>query len=136
MESKADFSTKKGAQIKSHKKKKFTSTDWAGYLFSTPLVIGVLVFSIYPMFGALVLSFQKSDSSFGGEWTGLSNYKFVFSDSVFWKSLYNTVYIGGLAVVLGVSFSFILATLMIIFLGLSGEIFSKEFIFFQMSFLL
>lgn len=95
----------------SNKRKFFTSTDLAGYVFSAPLVIGVLVFAIYPMVGALILSFQKALSSFGGEWTGLSNYKIVFTDSIFWKSLYNTLYMGFFAVVLGVSLSFILATL-------------------------
>jgi len=110
METKTNLSMKKNVEIRPNKKRKFTSTDWAGYMFSAPLVIGVLVFAIYPMIGALVLSFQKSASSFGGEWIGLSNYKFVISDSIFWKSLYNTVYMGVLAVILGVSFSFILAT--------------------------
>lgn len=98
------------AEAKRLKKKIFTPTDWAGFVFSAPLVIGVLVFAIYPMFGALVLSFQKSTSSFGGTWTGLANYKFVLTDSVFWKSLYNTTYMGVLSVVLGVALSFILAT--------------------------
>ncbi|MBW8348252.1 sugar ABC transporter permease [Bacillus sp. IITD106] len=110
METKTGLSMKKSVQIKPRKKKKLTSTDWAGYIFSAPLVIGVLVFAIYPMIGALVLSFQKSASSFGGEWIGFSNYKHVLSDSIFWKSLYNTVYMGVLAVVLGVAASFILAT--------------------------
>jgi len=110
METKTGLSMKKSVQIKPRKKKKLTSTDWAGYIFSAPLVIGVLVFAIYPMIGALVLSFQKSASSFGGEWIGFSNYKHVLSDSIFWKSLYNTVYMGELAVVLGVAASFILAT--------------------------
>ncbi|MBS4220418.1 sugar ABC transporter permease [Bacillus sp. FJAT-49711] len=110
METKTGLSMKKSVRINPRKKKKLTSTDWAGYMFSAPLVVGVLVFAIYPMIGALVLSFQKSASSFGGEWTGLSNYKHVLSDSIFWKSLYNTVYMGALAVVLGVAASFILAT--------------------------
>lgn len=100
----------KETQQQTYKKKFFTSTDWAGYLFSAPLVIGVLVFAIYPMVGALLLSFQKSSSSFGGAWVGLSNYKIVLADKLFWKSLYNTVYMGFFAVVLGVSLSFILAT--------------------------
>jgi len=106
------MSIKEGhASKKLNKKKLFTSTDIAGYVFSAPLVIGVLVFAIYPMVGALILSFQKALSSFGGEWVGLSNYETVLTDSMFWKSLYNTLYMGVLSVVLGVSLSFILATL-------------------------
>lgn len=106
------MSIKEGhASKKLNKKKLFTSTDIAGYVFSAPLVIGVLVFAIYPMVGALVLSFQKALTSFGGEWVGLSNYETVLTDSMFWKSLYNTLYMGVLSVALGVSLSFILATL-------------------------
>jgi len=106
------MSIKEGhASRKLNKKKLFSSTDIAGYVFSAPLVIGVLVFAIYPMVGALVLSFQKALTSFGGEWVGLSNYETVLTDSMFWKSLYNTLYMGVLSVALGVSLSFILATL-------------------------
>lgn len=93
------------------RKRFFTSKDIAGYLFSAPLVIGVLAFAIYPMVGALVLSFQRSTTSFGGEWVGFNNYRFVLTDTIFWKSLYNTLYMGVLSVLLGVSLSFILATL-------------------------
>lgn len=110
MEMKTEYS-KRDVQLKPNKRKKLKSTDWAGFAFSAPLVIGVFVFAIYPMIGALVLSFQKSATSFGGDWVGINNYKLVLTDSMFWKSLYNTLYMGALAVVLGVSLSFILATL-------------------------
>ncbi|KKI92490.1 ABC transporter permease [Bacillus sp. SA1-12] len=93
------------------RKKFFTRRDWAGYLFSAPLLIGIIVFSIYPMIGALILSFKKSSQSYSGEWAGLSNYKYVLTDSLFWKSVYNTFYMGVLSVILGVSLSFILASL-------------------------
>lgn len=106
------MSTKGGALSKTlNKKKRLTSTDIAGFAFSAPLVVGILVFAIYPMVGALILSFQKASTSFGGSWNGLSNYQTVLTDPMFWKSLYNTLYMGLLAVVLGVALSFILATL-------------------------
>lgn len=107
----AEYSTKKNSVLKPRRKKFLTKQDWAGYAFSAPLVIGVLVFAIYPMIGALILSFKKSAASFGGEWIGLANYKYVLTDSIFWNSLYNTAYMGVLSVGLGVSLSFILATL-------------------------
>ncbi|MFC0470400.1 carbohydrate ABC transporter permease [Halalkalibacter kiskunsagensis] len=93
-----------------NKKKFLTSRDWAGFLFSAPLLIGILAFSIYPMFGALVLSFKRGQS-YEGAWVGISNYSYVLSDSLFWRSIYNTFYMGILAVVLGVASSFILASL-------------------------
>ncbi|WP_347834619.1 sugar ABC transporter permease [Gracilibacillus sp. JCM 18860] len=93
------------------KKKLLSSRDWAGLLFSTPLLIGIFGFAIYPMIAALVMSFQQTANSLTGEWVGLKNYQYVLTDSMFWKSIFNTLYMGILSVILGVSLSFILATL-------------------------
>lgn len=92
------------------KKKFLTSRDRAGLILSAPLLIGIFGFAIYPMVAALIMSFQRT-SSLSGEWVGLKNYSYVLTDSMFWKSIYNTFYMGILSVVLGVSLSFILATL-------------------------
>lgn len=92
-------------------RKKFLSRkDWNGYLFVAPLVIGVLGFAIYPMVAALLMSFQKTNG-LAGSWVGLDNYSRVLSDSTFWDSLVNTLYMGVLSVVLGIWLSFILASL-------------------------
>ncbi len=80
-------------------------------MFSTPLIIGVLVFAIYPMIAALFMSFRRASTSFGGDWIGLDNYRYIVSDSLFWQALGNTLYMGVLSVILGVSLSFILASL-------------------------
>ncbi len=63
------------------------------------------------MIAALVMSFQQTANSLTGEWVGLKNYQYVLTDSMFWKSIFNTLYMGILSVILGVSLSFILATL-------------------------
>ncbi|MDC3418036.1 carbohydrate ABC transporter permease [Aquibacillus salsiterrae] len=93
------------------KKKLFTSKDWAGYVFSAPLLIGILGFAIYPMVAAFIMSFQKTSNSLVGEWVGISNYVYVLTDQIFWQSIYNTFYMGILSVVLGVILSFVLASL-------------------------
>ncbi|WP_213585477.1 carbohydrate ABC transporter permease [Paenibacillus sp. J2TS4] len=83
-----------------------------GYLFSTPLIIGVLAFAIYPMFAALYMSFlQTGGSAMSGTWVGASNYEYVMKDPIFWQSLYNTFYMGIFSVILGIGLSFILASL-------------------------
>ncbi|TDQ41238.1 carbohydrate ABC transporter permease [Aureibacillus halotolerans] len=81
-------------------------TDWVGWIFSLPLLIGILGFAVYPMVYSLFMSFLQN-----GEWVGLKNYSYVVNDTMFWKSLWNTLYMGMLSVILGVSLSFILATL-------------------------
>ncbi|WP_212977442.1 carbohydrate ABC transporter permease [Paenibacillus azoreducens] len=83
-----------------------------GYLFSAPLIIGVLAFAVYPMIAALIMSFhQTSGLSITGKWVGVSNYSYVLSDSLFWQALTNTFFIGVWSVLLGIVLSFVLASL-------------------------
>lgn len=94
-----------------HRKRRFfTRNDWTGFLFVSPLVIGIATFALYPMTAALLMSFQKT-YGFLGTWVGLANYKIVLTDGSFWSSLYNTIYMGLLSVILGIGLSFILASL-------------------------
>ncbi|GGE03076.1 carbohydrate ABC transporter permease [Paenibacillus nasutitermitis] len=94
-----------------HRIDKAIRKNAVGYLFMLPLIVGIVVFSIYPMINAFILSMHRSASGTGGDWVGWANYEFVIADSSFWKSLYNTLYMGALSVLSGVVFSFILATL-------------------------
>ncbi|MFD2329312.1 carbohydrate ABC transporter permease [Cohnella sp. GCM10020058] len=57
-----------------------------GYLFLLPSCVLFAVFMFTPIFRGLQLSFQQWTVS-GYEWVGFSNYKTVFSDAFFWKSL-------------------------------------------------
>lgn len=98
------------ARTTSSKKRFLARNDWTGFLFVSPLIIGVATFAIYPMIAALLMSFQKT-YGFLGTWVGLDNYQTILTDEAFWKSLYNTIYMGILSVVLGIGLSFILASL-------------------------
>ncbi len=63
----------------------------AAYGFLTP-TFGLLgLFVLFPMVGALLLSFQKTDGFGGGTFNGLDNYRTLVSDSLFWRSALNTV---------------------------------------------
>ncbi|GIP37173.1 sugar ABC transporter permease [Paenibacillus sp. J31TS4] len=94
------------------KKKWMTRNDWMGYAFSAPLIIGVLAFAIYPMFAALYMSFhQTNGTSLTGKWVGTNNYSYALSDPIFWQAIKNTIYMGVFSVILGIGFSFILASL-------------------------
>lgn len=108
----ANVKTDTPLEPKVKRKRRFTRNDWMGYLFSAPLIIGVLAFAIYPMIAALIMSFhQTSGLSIGGTWVGLNNYDYVLSDSLFWQALTNTLFIGIWSVLLGIALSFILASL-------------------------
>ncbi|WP_420832368.1 carbohydrate ABC transporter permease [Paenibacillus humicola] len=94
------------------RKKWIGRNDLMGFAFVSPLVAGILAFAVYPMVSALYLSFQQtSGASLAGKWVGLSNYNYVFNDPIFWKSLYNTFYMGVLSVVFGIFVSFVLASM-------------------------
>ena len=62
----------------------------AGYLFMAPFLLFFFGFVVYPMFMCIFTSFF--DATMGREdiFIGLSNYKELFSDPVFWIALKNT----------------------------------------------
>jgi lactose/L-arabinose transport system permease protein len=62
------------------------------YLFLAPFVIFFLVFMIYPIIYALVISFSKWQSG-NFQFAGLFQYNNLIGDSVFWQSLGNVLII-------------------------------------------
>ena len=80
-----------------------TKYNRASYFFVAPFVIVFLIFSVYPVFRTLVLSF--TDSKLAGmpyHFVGLKNYTRVFTDKFFWRALWNTIRIWGVNIVLRV----------------------------------
>lgn len=99
------------AAVKPPKKKsKLDRVNRTGYLFVAPFVIVFLIFSVYPVLRTLYLSFCQYRGGIGiePEWTGLSNYELVLTDKFFWKSLWNTVRIWGVNIVLQLGLAFLL----------------------------
>ena len=73
-----------------------------GLLFISPWIVGFLVFTIYPIYYTLRISFTRY-SGFGEPvWVGLANYRGLLSDVVFRDSLLNTLYYTALAVPIGI----------------------------------
>ena len=73
-----------------------------GLLFISPWIVGFLAFTLYPILYTLRISFTRY-SGFGDPmWIGLANYQALWTDSVFWKSLQNTLYYTALAVPIGI----------------------------------
>ncbi|QIZ06172.1 sugar ABC transporter permease [Priestia megaterium] len=64
----------------------------AGYLFIIPQLIGLIVFSLFPVVYALVLSFTKWDGFGAKTFVGFSNYLKQFENPDFWMAMKNTVY--------------------------------------------
>ncbi|WP_339848210.1 sugar ABC transporter permease [Paenibacillus sp. FSL W7-1088] len=62
---------------------------WA-YLFILAPVLLFLIFTLYPVLTALVMSFQKYNIM-NSTWVGLDNYERLVKDETFWKSIKNTL---------------------------------------------
>ncbi|MBE3143245.1 MAG: sugar ABC transporter permease, partial [Planctomycetes bacterium] len=62
------------------------------YLFISPFFILFLVFMAFPLVFSFYLSFHKWDGFSQPDFVGLRNYLNLFSDSTFYETLYNTVY--------------------------------------------
>ncbi len=59
----------------------------AGYVFTLPFIIGVIVFTAIPFFTSLYLSFTEYNVLAPAKWIGIQNYKeMFFEDKLFWTS--------------------------------------------------
>jgi len=64
-----------------------------GWLFASPWIAGFLIFTIGPIIASFILSFCDYSVYSAAKWIGIENYrKMFFEDSLYWTSLYNTVY--------------------------------------------
>lgn len=86
---------------------------WA-YLFIAPWLIGFLVFTLGPMVASLFFSFTQYNVLSPARWVGAKNYTDLFAGD--WvnmsKALYNTVYLAGIGVPLGVATGLAVALLL------------------------
>lgn len=72
-------------------KKRLKTEKIAPYLFVAPFLISFLVFSAYPFFSAIKMSFHEVHSFNNMEFVGLANYQQAFKDDLFFKSLWNVL---------------------------------------------
>jgi multiple sugar transport system permease protein len=63
-----------------------------GYLFVLPAILGFLLWYIGPMIYTVWISFHEWDLLSPPEWIGLDNYRRMWDDALFWKSLRVTAY--------------------------------------------
>ena len=68
-----------------------TKRTIAGYLFISPVIIGMLVFSLTPLLDSLYTSFTEYANIGKHVWVGLDNYKELFQMDLFGKALGNTM---------------------------------------------
>jgi cellobiose transport system permease protein len=75
------------------KKRFFSNRNNKGYLFILPFFLVMLAFQLYPLIYTLNLSFTAPINLFENEFVGLDNYKRLFTNPIFFKSIFNTWFI-------------------------------------------
>jgi multiple sugar transport system permease protein len=83
-----------------------------GYFFIGPVVIGLLIFTIIPIFASLVLSFSNWDGSSEIKFIGLHNFFQMFSDKVYIKALKVTTFYTVVTVPITIILSVVVAVLL------------------------
>lgn len=83
-----------------------------GLFFTAPYIIGFLGFTLVPLLCSFYFSFTDYDIFNPPKWTGLTNFRELFADNLFWTSIWNTGYYTVFAVPLGMVVAFALALLL------------------------
>ena len=82
------------------------------YLFIAPLILGLLLFSAWPIIHSVYMSFTKWDGLGIPKFVGLNNYTKLFSDSKFWIEFNNTLIFAAGTIPLTIIFSLLTAILL------------------------
>ncbi len=83
-----------------------------GLLFAGPLLLGLLIFTLFPVLDSLYISFTKYNIFTPPEFIGLQNYRNLVNDSLFWQSLRITTIYSVISVPLQLVAGFAVALLM------------------------
>lgn len=92
-------------------KKFLNSQKVAPYVFVLPFILSFCVFWVYPLFSAIIMSFQDIGAK-GSTWIGLKNYTKLLKDSVFHIAMLNSFEYMLLSCVLLITFPLLYAVLM------------------------
>ena len=101
-------------------KKAMNNERTAGMIFTMPFTIGFLLFMIVPMGISLYYSFCSYDILSPPVFTGLQNFKTMFADETFYKSIKVTFFFAFVSVQLRLLFALIVAMLLLKSTKLTG----------------
>ena len=85
---------------------------WAPWFFLAPFLILFSLFTIYPLWKSVVLAFEQTYGPDTVAWVGLDNFKFLFSDPLFWTAVRNTAIFAAASVLIQLPLSLSLALLL------------------------
>ncbi|MGP4039056.1 carbohydrate ABC transporter permease [Gracilibacillus sp. D59] len=99
------------------------------YISVSPFLILFCMFSLFPIVASFFLGFTEWNGVGIPKFVGIDNYKQLFNDPVFIKSIYNTVYIWFFSTILTLSLAFILAYLVNHYIHKAKGFFRVVFLF-------
>ena len=103
-----------GRPVPARRKRFFTNDDWWGYAFILIALLFFCVFTLYPLASAVKISFEDY-KPFGSSFIGLQNYAATFQNSLFWKSMKNTLIYTAAVVPLSLLISFAVSVMIMPF---------------------
>lgn len=78
-------------------------TQWHYHIMLIPSVILVFIFSYIPLYG-LIIAFQKYNPAMGFQspWVGLNNFRYLFAQPNFVRTIWNTLFIAFFKIIGGI----------------------------------
>jgi ABC-type sugar transport systems, permease components len=93
--------------------KRYKKEEIAGILFTMPVILGIIIFVIYPMIATTYFSLTDYNILTKPHFIGLENYIKIFTnDALFKKSMFVTFYYSILSVSATITWAFLLAILL------------------------
>jgi multiple sugar transport system permease protein len=89
-----------------------TNRNWLGFWFMMPAAVILVLFLAYPLSLGVWLSFTDARIGRGGGFVGLENYEWLWEDTTFWLSVFNTLLYTGVASVIKFAVGLYLALLL------------------------
>ena len=68
-----------------------TNRNWLGFWFMMPAMAFLIFFLAYPLGLGIWLSFTDAKIGRPGEFIGVENYEWLWGDTIFWLSVFNTL---------------------------------------------
>ena len=89
------------------------SKEWPLHLMIVPAFVITLIFSYGPMYG-LIMAFQDFNPalSFRSPWIGLENFRWIFAQEAFTRTIYNTLFISFMKIGFGILASVVFSLLL------------------------
>jgi multiple sugar transport system permease protein len=82
------LAVRRGRKIRAYK----PAETWAAMMFVSPWLTGLICLTAGPILFSILLSFTRYDVLSNARYVGIDNYRQLFRDPLFFKSLWNTVF--------------------------------------------